>query len=614
MNVFGQTAAGDPLELRLEELIGTHLLAIANSGGGKSGLLRRLLEISHGRVLQFVLDPEDELYTLREKYDFVIVGGDGADAPATVAGAASLARAALEHGFSVIARLNDLGADAPAFVARFIHALIGAPQSLWRPAIIAIDELQRFAPREGSTDASGEILDLVNRGRKRDLTLVGASLRMTSIDPAVRAMVNNWLLGRVGQTLDRNTMAEQLGFTRGEARELLRGLAPRHFWALGPAIANEPVLFRVDDVETTPVRRGEAKPATPPAPEAMREILAGIAAAAPAAELPDDTIPADPLEAAAKGALVGGMIVERDREIARLDARVVDLQAEMAILGAELDELRGVDRECDRYASGHTLLNEILYRLQEGIPLPTKSQFLAAFGDIHSSEANMHSHSADLHESTPALPRSTPAPVVADAPPDGNPAEPGLPVARAAGGASKARKPESQKSGPVRLSKTAIDAAELLKAIAPDGIAWNELLMMIGRRPNSGDSRAARKALIERDLMRAYDSLCFATGVLTSDDEIAIGLWPGPDELLEVWSQKLRGPGGQILLDLAANGPASAKEVAERLNRSPTSGWWRTGLKDLRSSNLVRDIAGKLELHEALQECGEDDAGGRNRA
>jgi guanylate kinase len=45
----------------LHALIGTHAVAIANSGVGKSGLLRKLLETTNGRVQQLVLDPEDKL-------------------------------------------------------------------------------------------------------------------------------------------------------------------------------------------------------------------------------------------------------------------------------------------------------------------------------------------------------------------------------------------------------------------------------------------------------------------------------------------------------------------------------------------------------------------------
>ena len=53
---IGKTEKGKDIELNLEKLIATRLLIQANSGGGKSYLIRRLLEKSHGQVQQIVID------------------------------------------------------------------------------------------------------------------------------------------------------------------------------------------------------------------------------------------------------------------------------------------------------------------------------------------------------------------------------------------------------------------------------------------------------------------------------------------------------------------------------------------------------------------------------
>src|SRR5690606_27820844 len=76
--------------------------------------------------------------------------------------------------------------------------------------------------------------------------------------------------------LDRRNMADQLGMAPREARELAQ-IPQRHFYAFGPALSRDPLLFRVGDVQTTMVRPGQAKVQTPPPPEALREILAGLA-------------------------------------------------------------------------------------------------------------------------------------------------------------------------------------------------------------------------------------------------------------------------------------------------------------------------------------------------
>ena len=70
--ILGKTNTGKSLNLNVQRLIETRLLLQANSGGGKSWALRRILEQTHGDVQQIVIDVEDEFHTLREKYDYVL--------------------------------------------------------------------------------------------------------------------------------------------------------------------------------------------------------------------------------------------------------------------------------------------------------------------------------------------------------------------------------------------------------------------------------------------------------------------------------------------------------------------------------------------------------------
>ena len=65
----------------LPTLLKTRSLVQANSGGGKSWLIRRILEQSQGKVQQIVIDLEGEFASLRKKFDYILVGKDG-DTPA----------------------------------------------------------------------------------------------------------------------------------------------------------------------------------------------------------------------------------------------------------------------------------------------------------------------------------------------------------------------------------------------------------------------------------------------------------------------------------------------------------------------------------------------------
>src|SRR5688572_10180708 len=83
-----------------DQLIGSRVIVQGASGAGKTYVIRRILEETHGRMQHFVLDVEDELFTLREKFDYVLIGGDGADAPISEETAAELALTLLELGVS----------------------------------------------------------------------------------------------------------------------------------------------------------------------------------------------------------------------------------------------------------------------------------------------------------------------------------------------------------------------------------------------------------------------------------------------------------------------------------------------------------------------------------
>lgn len=66
-----------------DELIGSRVVIQGASGAGKTFAIRRILEETYGRMQHFVLDVEDEMHTLRERFDYALIGGESADAPIT---------------------------------------------------------------------------------------------------------------------------------------------------------------------------------------------------------------------------------------------------------------------------------------------------------------------------------------------------------------------------------------------------------------------------------------------------------------------------------------------------------------------------------------------------
>jgi hypothetical protein len=157
----------------VEGLLGSRIIIQGASGAGKTHALRKFLELTHGTVQQIVLDVEDELFTLRECFDFMLVGGEHGDAP--LGDAAPVARTLIEVGVSAIIALNDLTlAQQRAFIREFVLSMMNAPRSLWHPVLVALDEAQRYAPTFANVESSEALTLLATAGR---MVSVGRPIR-----------------------------------------------------------------------------------------------------------------------------------------------------------------------------------------------------------------------------------------------------------------------------------------------------------------------------------------------------------------------------------------------------------------------------------------------------
>ncbi len=261
----------------LDKLMESRLLVQANSGGGKSWAIRRLIEQSHGKVQHIIIDLEGEFLTLREKYDFLFAG-KGGDVEISVKTAALLARKILELGVSTIIDLSDMHAhERKPFLRIFAESLLNVPKENHGDCMIIIDEAHQFAPEKGQSEAAGAVIDLCTRGRKRYLCTVLATQRISKLAKDAAAECNNKLIGRSAQDVDMKRAADELGFSTKEQLLSLRHLEPGEFYVFGPAISNEVQKLKIGTVETTHQRkRGvERKPIAPTAK--IKEILGKLA-------------------------------------------------------------------------------------------------------------------------------------------------------------------------------------------------------------------------------------------------------------------------------------------------------------------------------------------------
>lgn len=265
------------IQLDVKKLVETRMLIQANSGGGKTHSIRRILEETHGQVQQIVIDVEGEYHTLREKFEYVIAGAGG-DCPAHPGSAQLLARRLLELGVSCIIDIFELKShERIRFVRLFLEAMINAEKSLWHPCIVVVDEAHIFCPQTGSAESAGAVIDLMTRGRKRGFCGILATQRIAKLHKDASAEANNKLIGRCSQDVDMKRAADDLGFTSREDTLALRMLERGQFHGFGPAFNFVGVSsLMVGPIKTSPPKPGEHSRTRAPG-EKVKAVLSKLA-------------------------------------------------------------------------------------------------------------------------------------------------------------------------------------------------------------------------------------------------------------------------------------------------------------------------------------------------
>src|SRR5260370_34934531 len=133
--IIGKSGARN-VAIDVDVLLRTRGRIQANSGGGKSWLVRRMIEQLFGKIQIIIIDPEGEFATLREKFDFVLVG-EGGETTADLRSAGMVAEKLMELRASAICDLFETFRKTPqsrhAWTRAFCNALLDAPKKFWHP-------------------------------------------------------------------------------------------------------------------------------------------------------------------------------------------------------------------------------------------------------------------------------------------------------------------------------------------------------------------------------------------------------------------------------------------------------------------------------------------------
>lgn len=575
--VIGQSEGKD-IHLDIAKLIDTRLLVQANSGGGKSWLIRRLLEQSHGKVQQIVIDLEGEFSTLREKGDY-IVAGKGAEVEADPKSAGLLARRLLELGVSAIIDLYELHhQDRKRFVRLFLEAMINAPKDLWHPVVVVIDEAHVFCPEKGEAESAEAVKDLCTRGRKRGFCAVLATQRLSKLHKDAAAECNNKLIGRTGMDIDMKRAYDELGFTTKEQFHSLRKLEAGQFFAYGTAISQEVVAVKVGEIETTHPKAGhraDFKAAKPTAK--IREILGKLGDLQQEAQEEEDvktklmqSVYDLTRENRGLKAHKCAGVSQEDIDKAVAETEAVLTRKHRQEMGVAIDMLKEIGANCEKGIERLDVMLDKPFRIYRGInavpgalepgkvvkpvPMPDvefpklKRAFFPMHGEEFREDANL----------------------------------------------------------PKKLTGGALRMVGVLVARSPKEVTLTQLATLSGMSPTSGTFRTYLGAIRTAGMIEdaGNDSFRASSRALeVAGDAPALS----HADLIAMWRKTLSGGALRMFDRLLEIYPAdiSLEELATQCGMEASSGTFRTYLGKLRSNQLVK-MSGKDRLH-ISEELGERD-------
>lgn len=319
--------------LALDILLRTHLLIWASTGGGKSYLIRRIVEQACKKIPIIIVDREGEFATLRDKFDFVLVG-PGGETPADPRSAKLVAEKLLELGASAVCDLFEMKVETRhEWVKNFYEALVNAPKRLWSPAIIILDEAHSFAPEkgQGESPAYGAVTDFSGVARKRGFGSIFATQRLSKLSKNATAEMYNQAAGPTASQADRDRAAYEMGIS-GKANvtefsDTLRTLEPGNFFFQGRAISIDRILVKVGPAETAHEAGKHLSghvPKAPPTPENIKALLPKLADLPKAAEEQARTVAEFKKEIASLKAQLRAQPKQVPQKVAVFDTKQID--------------------------------------------------------------------------------------------------------------------------------------------------------------------------------------------------------------------------------------------------------------------------------------------------
>lgn len=545
------------LEIDLKKLIATRMLVCANSGGGKSWAVRKLLEETYG-TQAIILDMEGEFHTLREKFDFLLIGGIQGDLVLNPKATKLYPKIILEQNVSTILDMSELKhQERILFVRDFLNALMELPRNLWRPLLVVIDEVHKLAGQQEKQESTFAVIDLMAQGRKRGFCGILCTQRISKLHKDAAAEANNYMIGRTSLDIDMQRASDILGFKSKEQMLSLRNLTPGNFFVYGPAISNEITEVTVDKVKTTHPEPGALLDINITPPNAkIKSMLTKLN------ELPQEAAKQikDLREAQARIRQLEIMLKQKPK------SNEPDISALKALKTTELqlkNDLKIEQNETVRLHSQMTKIRKVVEHLQDLLPTENKVVFVK-------ESQNPISPILKKPEAMPKPEKQIPIKNVANLESD------------------------------LSLGKGEKSILSFLIVRPDTNFSTQQIGAMTGYAPTSGTfntylSKLSSLGLIERN-----------QGSIKLVDELkareAIGDFTH-DFSLESWLNKL-GAGPKKIYQILLENPMqefTKEEIGEQTGYVASSGTFNTYLSELSTLGLITRSGGKIKLNEAIQ-------------
>ena len=171
----------------LDEVLTGRGFVTGKSGSGKSNtasvLAEEMLKLD---LPMLVVDTDGEYYGLKESFEVLHAGGDErCDVQVDVTDAERLATVALDENVPVVLDVSgyiDQG-EAADVVEAVLRNLFHMENTRRKPFLVFVEEVHEWLPQQGGLDDLGELLvQIVKRGRKRGLGVLGLSQRPAAVD------------------------------------------------------------------------------------------------------------------------------------------------------------------------------------------------------------------------------------------------------------------------------------------------------------------------------------------------------------------------------------------------------------------------------------------------